>query len=114
MLLLQINKEDILPKNLCQHCLSDLTFTYEFIEKCRKSEEILRISLISSENATESIFSDNEIKIEESNLSSDSEMKAKVTIVKRETDFNLIEVEEENSTCNFYSNCKYYLLYYFI
>lgn len=56
---MQIDAEDNLSKTLCQQCLIDLTYVYEFIEKCQKSDEIQRsTSLNSNETVTE-------IKIEE-------------------------------------------------
>lgn len=82
---LQIDEEDILPKNLCQKCLSDLTFVHDFIIKCQKSEEILQTSLASNENAI--TYNKNiEIKIEEHDLQSESEIKTENTVVDEEYD----------------------------
>lgn len=38
--------EDILPKSICQQCMSDLHHTYQFIRKCQKSEQLLQSTLI--------------------------------------------------------------------
>lgn len=81
-MLLQINTEDILPKSLCQKCLSDLTFVYEFIKKCEKSEEILQFTLINHENVTK-------IKLEEHDVNTDSTVEIESVIVKNECDLPL-------------------------
>lgn len=67
IVLLQINEDDILPKNVCQQCLIDLTFVYEFNKKCQKSEAILQQSLILRENAmncNKDALAHNEVVIE--------------------------------------------------
>lgn len=46
---MQIDKEDNLPKQLCQQCHTILTHCQEFFNKCKKSEETLRAILIKNE-----------------------------------------------------------------
>lgn len=126
MFISQINNEDILPKNLCQQCLTGLTFVYEFINKCRKSEEVLQTSLTFNEHPRENpIESDKnemecienpiecnesktEIKIEEHALTSEIDIKTE-TIVKEESDLGLVDTEEKEDVC---PECKYYLPYW--
>lgn len=46
---LQIDRDDNLPKRLCQQCYANLTHCREFFNKCKKSEETLRATLIKND-----------------------------------------------------------------
>lgn len=77
--------EDNLPKNLCEQCLTDLTYFYEFINKCRKSEEILQTTV--KANAGNVI----EIKVEEVDTPTESDFSIKTFTVKEESDVKPIK-----------------------
>lgn len=64
--ILQIDKDDNLPKRVCHQCIVDLTHCHEFISKCQKSEETLRFIVNNIENKTT-------IKIEEINVPAENE-----------------------------------------
>lgn len=87
---LQINDEDILPKNICNQCSSDLTFVYKFINKCQTSDEILQTTLTAHENTIECKKEVTEIKIEEHDLPLEPEFETGNTVVKEEHE---VEVE---------------------
>lgn len=102
-IVLQVNENDILPKRLCQQCLADITYIYEFINKYRESEEILQASLKSSENAIEYNEDKNEITLEEQDLSEEIEDNIKIGDIKEECD--LVHIDEEDKNPNVYPEC---------
>lgn len=105
---LQIIKEDILPKKLCQQCFSDLTFVYGFINKCHKSEEILQSYIKSDDNPTEYTEIDEiKIKVEEHDLPIEFQYETETTIVKEEFNVGSDNIEVKYYICNICSKCKY-------
>lgn len=107
----QLKEDDSLPKNVCQKCLSDLSFVSEFIDKCQKSEEILQRSLQYNENAI--ICNDivTEIKIEEHDLPPEPAIKMESLTIKEEPNLEEFDIMEEESISDDCSNSKYYLYY---
>lgn len=105
---MQINRDDILPKKLCQQCFSDLTLINDFRNKCKRSEEILQTSLTCHYNGIE--CSENyeiQIKVEEHDVSSESEFKTETAFVKEESNLQFNNLDEEHHICDVCSKCKY-------
>lgn len=104
LLRLQVKKDDILPKNVCQKCLSSVNFISEFVDRFQKSDEILQRSLQCSEIVPE-------IEIEEHGLSLEPDVKTESVTMKEKPKSEKFVMMEEETVADDSSNSKYYLHY---